>query len=187
MALDMMRLKLRLDHEHLELVQIHRADEMYVDDETEQQDVIVVDLTAAAQQRSLNNALRESINLDGKINHYRTGFLHNYGFFACNVSPNIADNAVTFIQAYNSAGKMTRSCDTGLSASYLIARQFGESKHSRRLANIVRQSLREGVREAKTRPPHRGSSHGRFVQMPQPHTYTRRSGRLRRGPKDALD
>lgn len=130
-----------VDHAHVDVLQIHRADNLSFDDE----DPIVVKLSGR-ENDSLLSLFAGSINLGGKIERYRTGFLADYGYFARNASPPVDDHVVTFAQAYSSAAKMARPVDSGFVAAYVISRGFRiADRQEERKGNETRQYVKDIV------------------------------------------
>ncbi|CAL1672196.1 unnamed protein product [Lasius platythorax] len=153
----------RVDHRGLDVLQVHKADVVRCEDEDA---ICVVKLSGGIKERRSLAALyngaiflaRNSSN-DGKLLRYRTGFFADYGYFRRHASPSLEKNAVTFVQAYNSAAKMAPTADSGFLSAYLVARGYtgetaaaaaaaegvGASRRMRELADATRQYVRDIV------------------------------------------
>jgi len=131
-----------VNHPHVDLLQLHRADNLSFDDE----DPIVVKLTGS-EHDSLSSLFRDSVNLSGKIERYRTGFLHDYGYFARYASPPYEGHVVTFVQAYSSSAKMVRFADIGLVAAYTVCRGFHTGD---RLLDMRENETRQHVKDIES-------------------------------------
>jgi len=106
-----------LNHSHVDVIQIHRADNLAFDDDDN--DPIVVKLSGR-ENDSLILLFQNSVNLGGKTKRYRTGFLQDFGYFARNTFPTYEEHIVTHAQAYNASAKIVRFADIGFVAAYLI-------------------------------------------------------------------
>lgn len=119
-----------VQHPYMDILQIHRADTMSCPDG----DVLLIKLDGR-EDDSLLGMFRNSINIIGRIDRYRTGFLSNYGYFRRHASPNINNYTVTYVQAYSSGAKMARPSDSGYIESYVVCRGYAEeSKFVRKFA-----------------------------------------------------
>lgn len=81
-----------LRHAHLDVVQIHRADVLSCSDG----DVLLIKLSGK-NENSLYTLFKSSINISGKIDRYRTGFLTNYGYFRRHALPASNGHCVTYV------------------------------------------------------------------------------------------
>jgi len=115
-AMDLVQQMIKLDHPHVVVVQIHRADELVFDDG----DAILIRLvTDRHSKESLSAALDGPVRYEGRLIEYPVAFLLAYGYFSKYTSLP-ADANVTFLQAYNSEAKMYKPEHmTLLAACYL--------------------------------------------------------------------
>jgi len=126
-----------LNHSHVDVIQIHRADNLAFDDDDN--DPIVVKLSGR-ENDSLILLFQNSVNLGGKTKRYRTGFLQDFGYFARNTFPTYEEHIVTHAQAYNASAKIVRFADIGFVAAYLICRGYKTGDRlDRRRADEPRQ------------------------------------------------
>ncbi|KAL0101858.1 hypothetical protein PUN28_018420 [Cardiocondyla obscurior] len=102
-AQDYMWRLINLNHDKVDVVQIHRANIV----SSTNNDIILLK-TARTDTPGLREILKHnSTRLFGKFNKYCLGLLWEYGHFDVNAVPN-ADCDVTFMQGYSSSAKMTR-------------------------------------------------------------------------------
>lgn len=134
-----------VDHMHVDVVQVHRADVLSCNDN----DALLVQVEgrsgdAADSSSSLLSAFGEAVNVGhGKIQRYRTGFLYNYGYFAANKSlpDDHSSHLTTFVQAYNTSAKMARVKDLSFLSAYAICRGYNDNAYKivRRYRDETRQ------------------------------------------------
>lgn len=105
-----------VDHRHVDVIHVHRADTLKFDDG----DPIVVKLNDRVNP--LSKVFANAIHLDGRLERYRFGFLAEYGHF--NKNAPIDDHLVTFVQAYNPAATMAQATDFGTIATFVHYRGY---------------------------------------------------------------
>jgi len=126
-----------LDHSHVEMVQIHCANEIVCLDG----DAVFVNL-AGRGRGTLSGALTGPIRYKGKLEKYRVGFLADYGYFAKYCSLPGDDNEVTFVQGYNAAAKMSRPTQLSLLAICVLCRFFQKAQETR-IRKVVAKALQK--------------------------------------------
>lgn len=116
LARSLLRRAVDVDHDEVDMIQIHRADTLRVSED----DAILIKLDGRKHD-SLLAVFSGAINIYGKTDKYRAGFLADYGYFCRHASPTVRNNIVTFVQAYNSAAKMARPTDSGFVSRTLLS------------------------------------------------------------------
>lgn len=130
-----------LDHAHLDVMQIHKANSLILNDGT--YDAIVVKLWGHGQ-RSLEAIFKGAIKISPKLQRFRTGFLENFGYFCQHVSPKIRNRVITYAQAYNAAAKMARPTDSGFLPTFVLCRGYEEANNSlKRIRNEALQHMHD--------------------------------------------
>lgn len=140
-----------VDHRHVDVIQLHRADNLSFNDTN---DVILVKLRGRVDNDdSLTSFFRNAIKLGAiKLERYHIGFCSDYEYLAYYASPDVANNIITHVQVYNSAAKMAQPCETGFLASYVLCRGYMDAKEKslRSLQYEVQQYVRDLVEYATT-------------------------------------
>lgn len=132
-----------INHSHIDVLQIHRADVLQCDEYS----AIVIKMTGRQDPRSLAALYRDAVNLSGKIDRYKTGFLADFDYFRRHASPPMENHIVTYAQAYSSAAKMARPTDCGFVPTYVISR--GYAIGSRTMNNLA-ESTRQYILDLKS-------------------------------------
>ncbi|TGZ52329.1 hypothetical protein DBV15_11753 [Temnothorax longispinosus] len=87
-----------VDHPHVDIVQIHRAD---VFRSTGPETALLVKLSGTRRNNSLVGITADGIKLTYRSTHkYRVGFTADYGYFDASVSPQRGITPVTYMQTY---------------------------------------------------------------------------------------
>jgi len=132
-----------VDHHHVDLLQVHRADTLsFKDDDDDDGSALLVKLDGR-DERSLLSVFRGGVAITSRTDRYRTGYLYRYGYFDRHASIPREDNLVTYVQAYNSAAKMARPRDCGLAPAYAFCRgSRGADRRPLETRRAIRQYLR---------------------------------------------
>jgi len=143
-AMSVVRGIIDIDHPHVDVVQVHVADELTFDNG----DVAMVQLVSDNRESSLRAALDGPVDYGTCIVKYSAAFLSAYGYFNKYTSlPNDAD--VTFVQAYNAAAKMYRPENMSLLAVVYMCGIFRDvtrkDKAIRRAVNVALQHARNAA------------------------------------------
>lgn len=105
-----------VDHPHIDVVQVHRADQLLAP----HHDNMVVRIGGRGKG-TLSSKLPRAYT--GKLERYRCGYLSNYGYFRKHCS--LRDEpSVTFVQAYNAAVKKARPTAMTSFVSAVFCRPF---------------------------------------------------------------
>jgi len=144
--------KVDVNHPHVDVIRIHRADNLSFDDE----DPIVVKLNGSGYD-SIPSLFADSVNFGRwnsvKTDRFRTGFLNDYCYFARNSSPPSESHTVivTHVQACSSSAKMIRFADVGLVAAYVICHGYKTcDRLNKKKANETRQYVTDIVSYCNT-------------------------------------
>ncbi|KAL0124133.1 hypothetical protein PUN28_006150 [Cardiocondyla obscurior] len=115
---------INLNHDNVDVVQIHRANTV----SSTNDDVIVLKI-AEKRTPGLREVLKHSsTRLFGKLNKYSFGWLWEYGHSDLNAVP-YTDSDVTFIQRYSSAAKMARCQYTNIVGTCCLLNGFRDRKN----------------------------------------------------------
>lgn len=136
-----------VDHPHVDIVRIHRADMLCVNaDERQAADCALLMKLDGRDDDSIHAVFQNAVNIVGKMFKYRVGFLSNFGYFYRHASPihDVPDNIITFVQTYSSSAKMVRPRDCGLVAAYAICRDY---YYRDRKLLAIRNATRQYVRD----------------------------------------
>lgn len=112
-----------VDYRHVNVIQIHRADNLRFDHDD--QDVILTKLYGR-RTKLISRLFIGFVRLACKLEKYRVVFLSDYGYFNCHASSFSwgPDHVVTFTQAYSLPAKMILPPNVGLIAAHVICRGY---------------------------------------------------------------
>lgn len=128
-----------VSHPHVNVVQVHKADELEPPEDTAV--LACVDLKKL-RDVTVRNAYAKPYH--GKVTTFKLGLMHRFGaFYSYSVFLH-NDNAITYIQVYNSAAKMSRVEPLGFLPLYLLLHCFNSDTQDstfQKLATTVRYKL----------------------------------------------